>query len=238
MAGGAVGEVALSNVAEAIREPARQVGVEFEAAAAEELQRFLSLVRVQQLDGRTIEETGEFAEPVQLQVVCRRLWDMLSPTAQEISVDHVRNLGEVERALTEYYEAVVATASRLSGSAERTIREWIEGALITPTGIRGEVMQTPTTSGGLDNRAIASLVDGYLVREERRRGNAWYELAHDRLIQVVKSSNGIWFEKNLHPMQWQVELWEQEGRPDRLLFGGHEQSLGVSVGLLIPVYAK
>lgn len=99
-------------------------------------------------------------------------------------------------------------------------------------------MQTPTTSGGLDNRAIASLVDGYLVREERRRDNAWYELAHDRLIQVVKSSNGIWFEKNLHPMQWQVELSEQEGRPDRLLFGGHEQSLVVSVGLLIPVYAK
>jgi WD40 repeat protein len=207
---------------EAIREPARQMGVEFEPAAAEELQRFLSLVRVQQLDGTTIEEVGEFAEPVQLQVVCHRLWDMLSPTAKEISVDHVRNLGEVERALTEYYEAVVATASRLSGRAERTIRDWIERALITPTGIRGEVMQMPNTSGSLDNRAIASLVDGYLVREEKRRGNSWYELAHDRLIQVVKSSNSIWFEKNLHPMQRQVELWEQEGRPDRLLLGGRD----------------
>src|SRR5207248_102332 len=99
--------------------------------------------RVQQVDGTTIEEIGEFAEPVQLQVVCRRLWETLAPTATKIGIDHVRNVGQVERALADYYEEVVAIAARLSGSSERTIREWIEKALITPTGIRGEVMQMP-----------------------------------------------------------------------------------------------
>jgi WD40 repeat protein len=213
---------------EAICEPARQAGIEFESAAAEELQRFLSLVRVQQPDGTTIEETGEFAEPVQLQVVCRRLWETLPPAAAKIGIDQVRNLGQVERALAEYYENVVAAAARRSEISERTIREWIENALITPTGIRGEAMQMPKSSVGLDNAAIALLVDGYLVREDKRRGNTWYELAHDRLIEVVKSSNALWFEKNLHPMQRQADLWEREGRPDRLLLGGRDLKVAES----------
>jgi hypothetical protein len=205
---------------EAICEPASDAGVEFERAAVEKLERFLSLVRVQQLDGTTTEEPGNYVEPVQLQVVCRRLWDTLPSDATTVSADHVQRVGQVERALADYYEDVVATAARLSGVGERAIREWVEKALITSSGIRGEVMQTPKASGGLDNTVIARLVDSYLVREDKRRGNTWYELAHDRLIEPVRTSNAQWFEKNLHPMQRQAELWEREGKPDRLLLRG------------------
>jgi WD40 repeat protein len=205
---------------EAICEPASEAGVEFERAAVEELERFLSLVRIQQPDGTTTEEPGNYVEPVQLQVVCRRLWDTLPSASTTISADHVRSVGQVERALADYYEDVVATAARLSGGGERTVREWVEKALITPSGIRGEVMQTPKASGGLDNTVIARLVDSYLLREDKRRGNTWYELAHDRLIEPVRTSNAAWFENHLHPMQRQAELWEREGRPDRLLLRG------------------
>ncbi|HYK65139.1 MAG TPA: hypothetical protein VEY94_09345, partial [Patescibacteria group bacterium] len=205
---------------EAICEPAREAGVEFEPAAVEELERFLSLVRVQQPDGTTTEEPGDYIEPVQLQVVCRRLWDTLPPAATAITADHVQKVGQVERALADYYEDVVAAATRLKGGGERVVREWVEKALIAPSGIRGEVMRTPKASGGLDNAVIAELVDRYLVREDNRRGNTWYELAHDRLIEPVRTSNAEWFEKNLHPMQRQAELWERQGKPERLLLRG------------------
>jgi tetratricopeptide (TPR) repeat protein len=205
---------------EAICEPAREAGVEFEPAAVEELERFLSLVRVQQPDGTTTEEPGDYIEPVQLQVVCRRLWDTLPPAATAITADHVQKVGQVERALADYYEDVVAAATRLKGGGERAVREWVEKALITPSGIRGEVMHTPKASGGLDNAVIAKLVEGYLVRADNRRGNTWYELAHDRLIEPVRTSNAEWFEKNLHPMQRQAELWDRQGKPERLLLRG------------------
>jgi WD40 repeat protein len=205
---------------EAICEPAREAGVAFDPDAVEALERFLSLVRVQQPDGITTEEPGDYIEPVQLQVVCRRLWDTLPADATTISAEHVRTVGQVERALSDYYEDVVAAAARVPGGGERAIREWVENALITPNGIRGEVMQTPKASGGLDNAVIAKLVDGYLIREDKRRGNTWYELAHDRLIEPVRTSNAAWFEKNLHAMQRQAELWEREGKPERLLLRG------------------
>jgi WD40 repeat protein len=205
---------------EAICEPAREAGVAFDREAVESLERFLSLIRVQQPDGTTTEEPGDYIEPVQLQVVCRRLWDTLPADATTISAEHVRTVGQVERALADYYEDVIATAAHVSGGGERAIREWVGNALITPSGIRGEVMQTPKASRGLDNAVIAKLVDGYLVREDKRRGNTWYELAHDRLIEPVKTSNAAWFDKNLHPMQRQAELWEREGKPERLLLRG------------------
>jgi WD40 repeat protein len=205
---------------EAIREPACEAGVEFEQAGVEELERSLSLVRVQQPDGTVTEVPGDYVEPVQLQVVCRRLWDTLPPAATTITAEHVKGVGQVARALADYYDDVVMAAAQQADGGERAVREWVEKALITPNGLRGEVMHTPKTSGGLDNAAIRVLVDGYLVRGDNRRGNTWYELAHDRLIEPAKSSNAQWFEKSLQPMQRQAALWEREGRPDRLLLRG------------------
>ena len=61
----------------AARRPAEDAGVEFEAAAADRLIDDLRRVRVQR--GTTVtEELGPHVEPVQLQVVCRQLWNSLS----------------------------------------------------------------------------------------------------------------------------------------------------------------
>ncbi len=73
-------------------------------------------------------------------------------------------------------------------------------------------------SQGLDNRAIAPVVDAHLVRAENRRGATWYELAHDRLIEPVRSNNTDWFEQHLSPMQRQAGLWETQNRSKGLLF--------------------
>ena len=93
----------------AIQQPARSVGVTFTDAAAQRLVDDLRRVRVQRPDGSTTEQLGQFVEPVQLQVVCDRLWQIAQPTADDpIDVDDIEALGSIDDALAEYYADTVA----------------------------------------------------------------------------------------------------------------------------------
>jgi hypothetical protein len=60
----------------AVRRPAEAAGVEFTDAAADRLIDDLRRVRVQR-GTAVVEELGPYVEPVQLQVVCRKLWSSL-----------------------------------------------------------------------------------------------------------------------------------------------------------------
>ena len=65
---------------EAMQAPARAAGLDFTDAAATKLTDDLREVRIQQPDGATVVAQGDYVEPVQLQVVCRRLWEGSPPT--------------------------------------------------------------------------------------------------------------------------------------------------------------
>jgi Novel STAND NTPase 1 len=58
----------------AIRQPAEEAGVQFSEAAADRLVDDLRRVRVKR-GAAVTEELGPYVEPVQLQVVCRQLWN-------------------------------------------------------------------------------------------------------------------------------------------------------------------
>jgi hypothetical protein len=62
---------------EAARQPAEEAGVPFSEAAADRLIDDLRRVRVKRGVNIT-EELGPYVEPVQLQVVCRRLWSLVT----------------------------------------------------------------------------------------------------------------------------------------------------------------
>ena len=81
-------------------------------------------------------------------------------------------------------------------------------------------MKGPQQSQGLDNQAIAPLVDAHVIRAENRRGATWYELAYDRMIEPVKTNNAEWFQANLSALQRQAALWQDQNRPHSLLFRG------------------
>ncbi len=99
----------------AIQEPARSVGVTFTDAAAQRLVDDLRRVRVQRPDGSTTEQLGQFVEPVQLQVVCDRLWQIAQPTADDpIDVDDIDALGSIDDALADYYADTVARVAEQS----------------------------------------------------------------------------------------------------------------------------
>ncbi len=134
---------------------------------------------------------GEYVEPVHLQVVCAALWNNLEvyhPTTTTITRYHVRELGNVDRALAEFYESCVEKASQGDISPAR-IRQWVEESLITHLGTRGLVYRGNKNIGSLPNSVVQNLVDLHLIRGEWRSGALWYELTHDRLIKPILDVN-------------------------------------------------
>ena len=197
---------------ETIRRTAQHGGVDFAEDAADRLVTDLSRVRVQQPDGSVSEELGQEIEPVQLQVVCRRLWNHLPAEDDRIGLDLVERYGEVGEALGEFYAESVAQVAETTDVSERDIRVWFDEHLITKRGIRGQVLQEPGQSAGLEDEAIRELIDMHVVRAETRRGAVWFELAHDRLIEPIQANNDVWYQVNLNAFQQQARLWESQGR--------------------------
>ena len=189
----------------------------FTVDAADRLVDDLRRTKVQQVDGTTTETLGQYTEPVQLQVVCRQLWDNLAADDTEIGVDDVEGVGDVDQALRGYYASTVVKVADETAVRERAIREWFDHQLITEAGIRGQVLKgqgrSPEGDEGLANAAIVPLVDAHLVRAEQRRGATWFELAHDRLIEPVRADNVAWFEAHLSTLQRQAALWESKSGP-------------------------
>jgi WD40 repeat protein len=209
---------------QAVQQPARAVGVDFTDVAAARLVDDLRRVRIQTPDGSVEEQLGLFVEPVQLQVVCYRLFDNLPSEDHKITLEHIESLGNVDTALADYYAERVKATVQETGVGERPIRDWFENQLITEQGIRGQVLMGPRQSGELDNRAINYLVNSHLVRSEKRGGATWFELAHDRLIDPIRKNNAAWLLENLSVMQRQAILWDSQDRPDSLLLSGQALS--------------
>jgi YVTN family beta-propeller protein len=137
---------------------------------------------------------GEFVEPIQLQVVCRRWWHerqeaSKTPGNKKSSLE---DLGNVDNALQDFYEDAILTASKQTGIHESKIRIWCQKKLITSSGTRSMVHRGQNTTEGIDNNVIDWLERKYLIRKERRAGASWYELTHDGLIKPITSSNAKW----------------------------------------------
>jgi WD40 repeat protein len=198
---------------EAVYMPAEAAGVEFTRDAASLLVENLSSIRVQYDGGRKEESApGLYVEPVQLQVVCRRIWGKLPAGTKTIGIDDIGGVSTVDDALSAYYEDTVRDVSRKCGVSERAIRDWFGRALITRQKTRSQVSQSDDRSVAVHS-ALKPLVDSYLIRSDRRLGSYVYELAHDRLIGPVLENNA----QNISDLQKAAELWERQGRPDGLL---------------------
>ncbi|MCX6065510.1 MAG: hypothetical protein NT121_07115 [Chloroflexi bacterium] len=206
---------------EAVQKPARAAGVNFTDGAAAKLVDDLRRVQVQLLDGSLETQLGLNIEPVQLQVVCYRLWESKTiETDGVIDEKDLASVGDVSQSLAEYYASSVSKVAENSGITERSIREWFDRKLITAEGIRSQVRLGAEVSEGLPTAAVRKLEDTHLIRAEKRAGQTWYELAHDRLVDPVRSDNRKWFAANLSLFQRQAALWLEQGRGEGLLLRG------------------
>jgi WD40 repeat protein len=167
-----------------------------------------------------------WVEPVQLQVVCKDLWEELRK--QELPVITIKlldNSGGAELALEKYYNNVVhdvaaSEVARKNAVSERTIRDWFGESLISASSTRLQVVKGETHTGALPNALVDELERAHIVRSDVRRNVAWCELTHDRLIRPVTQSNRAWKGSNLSLLQRETESWVKNGSsPDRLLRG-------------------
>jgi hypothetical protein len=202
---------------QAMQDAAAQAGVVFTDGAARKLTDDLRRVRVQRPGGLLEEQLGPTVEPTQLQVVCLRLWNGLPSGKASIEEADVESLGSADTALADYYAEAVAGL----GARERLVRDWIEDELLTQRGLRNQVLKEDALqSQRVDAQAISALDGRHLIREERRRGVSWLELAHDRLIEPIRSNNAAWREAHLTSFQRQAVLWDRQGKPSHLELGG------------------
>ncbi len=203
----------------AIQRPARAAGVDFSDAAAVKLVDDLRRQMVQRPDGTVDAVLGQSVEPMQLQVVCRRLWEQLPPGDRAVVPEQLSALGEVDSVLGDFYAREIEQVVAATGIGEHRLRAWIGDHLLTRQGVRGQALWEPGRGAEL-NEAIWRLVDGHLVRAEQRRGATWFELAHDRLVEPVRRSNEEWFQANLSALQRSARLWDDEARDAGYLLSG------------------
>ncbi|MBK7828407.1 hypothetical protein [Nannocystis sp.] len=163
---------------------------------------------------------GLYYEPMQLQVVCRGLWEQMPDSATSVELRDVTTFGDVTRALSKYYADTMQRIARGDLRRERKLRGWIGEQLISPNRIRTQVLRGAKKTLELANEQIEQIVDAHLIRADQRGDAVWYELAHDRLIRPVRADNDRWAQEHLHPVQLQAELWARRGKPSALLLSG------------------
>jgi len=189
--------------------------VAFAPKAVDRLVAELRKIR-QQVKGNVVEVEGPFIEPVQLQVVCKRLWERLPSGIQEVDEHHLGSVGDVDEALGEYYADAVHRAAEDGAVPERDVRHWVETVLIVNR-VRGQALMGSEATRGVSAGAVTSLEGAYILRREERRGGIWFELSHDRLVAPVLQDNARWRDVELDEIDRMAMRWDEEGRPDRLL---------------------
>ncbi len=208
---------------EAIARPALDQDIRFDEGVAERMVDDLRRIRVQQRAPGSAEEAttiGPFVEPVQLQVVCSRLWENL-PEQEDHSIQwaEVEEHGRIDQALIDFYRSALDAAQQQTGVSQKQVRRWFGNELITPMQTRGLVLRGPETTGTLPNPAVDVLSRHYIIRSEVRAGARWYELSHDRLIAPILSSNQGWEAKRSTPLRITAKSW-QTTKEAGLLFQG------------------
>ena len=185
----------------AITQPVEKLGVRFEPDVAEKL--VSDLLGVQDEGGRSV--AGEFVEPVQLQVVCRNLWEKLPQEIRDgtiggrlrvITPAHLAAAGETTTALSNYYTDAIAAAVAGSKVNEGRLRRWFGETLIAGDhSSLGLAVKGHGETARIPESALQVLGSRYLIRHEKRGAAEWYELSHARFIEPILASNAKWLEQ-------------------------------------------
>ncbi len=204
---------------EAIVKPAQSAGIAFAPGVAERLVDDLRQIKTETRLAGEAEFLGPYIEPVQLQVVCQRLWDSL-PEQQDhvIQWEEIEQYGDIDQALTDFYASVLFQTTQMTGAAERTLRHWFGEQLITPMKTRGLALRGPAETAGMPNPAVDFLESHHLIRADVRAGARWYELVHDRLIDPILRSNQAWELARQTPLRLAAQRWKNGDKHPGLLY--------------------
>ncbi|MCD4738844.1 MAG: hypothetical protein K8R89_06255 [Anaerolineae bacterium] len=206
-----MGRLGATGALEVVAKPAQNAGVPFAEGVAEQLVDDLRRSKVQCYGrGEEVEVLGPFVEPVQLQVVCQRLWDNLPEQEDQlIQWEEVEEYGNIDRALVGFYADAVAQVIVETPVRERELRRWATKQLIAPMQTRGLALRGPEETVGLPNAAVDILAARHLIHSDVRAGARWYELVHDRLIDPILQSNRAWEAARQTPLRLTAKRWQE-----------------------------
>lgn len=171
-----------------VRGPLGGTGRSFAGDAAGRLVTDLQTSRIVAQDGAARYITDDHIEPVLLQIACAWLWDGLPADPGPISVGDVRRLGDADEALAAYCGQVIAQVADDHDLPPKGLASWLLGTFVTDLGTRGTAYEGVTTTAGMPNAVVRTLVEKHLLVSSRRSGSRWYEVLHDRLIEPLRQA--------------------------------------------------
>ena len=124
----------------AIVGPIKKTNINYAKGVPEYLVDELLKVNVNTASGETIKISGEYIEPVQLQVVCQNLWSNLPKDLKTITRKYVQTFGSVNDALRRFYDLAISSVIDSKKINEKDLRNWFEKQLITLSDTRGYVI--------------------------------------------------------------------------------------------------
>ena len=141
----------------------------------------------------------QYANTIQLQIVCRGLWEVLHATYGTGRVPDGALTGEsfnLRRSMAQFVDEAIRRVVQRGGAGEPAVRWWLENELITTQGRRAFVLADAEATAGLPNSVVGALEEVRLVQlEQRRQGLRLAELTHDSMIDGVRTSNETWRHK-------------------------------------------
>lgn len=176
----------------ALSEPLKNTKRKFDTGVAEKIVADMAMIKWTSNDNEIIDVQGDTIEPVHLQLVGSTLWENLPKNVTSIKQSDIKQYGNVDNILLDYYENEIKNIIKTYRIKEKKLRIWIDSYLITPGGTRGIVFRDKDFSKGLDNKIIDALSNSHIIRGDERSGGYWYELSHDRWIIPIKNSNSKW----------------------------------------------
>jgi len=156
----------------ALEPVAKPAGSAMDPATAPRLVEGLLTIQLRTPEGKEVTREGRFVEPVQLQVVCLRLWDkIVGGEKRTISPDDV-DQAEIEQALSDYVDAALKKAAQAAPMSEKVLRDWIEDNLKVEGDLRREVQSDIRRKVEIGSYEGLRHRRGLPVRGQRTKTNA------------------------------------------------------------------
>ncbi len=232
----------------AVRMPAAQEKRYFTQEVSQELVTYLRRMKSADSAGQNNVILDPYVETVQLQVVCRQLWQSLDTAPGDtITLEDVKRVATeyvqqnrtarfyeqdgvdplaafIDNALAGYYEEAI---HKVLGHPEVTIpeyklRDWFSNRLITSAETRNLLARGEQSTAGISETAV-NLLDTvhHLIRNDMRGGRPFIELVHDSFIEPILNANREWEIRRARQIPWLNAAFEYSTtkNPNLLLVG-------------------
>lgn len=138
---------------------------------------------------------AEYANLIQLQIVCRRLWEQTSPggisSGSAIELERVQT--SVSESMVFFVDEAIDRISKRSRVDTSWVRNWLE-SLILNGNRRGLAALDGTHAP--PRSLVRSLEDERLIRVALINDSRVAELTHDSMVEAIRLSNGSWRSKD------------------------------------------